>query len=117
VIAARMLYPRPRISDAIMTDLDAQGLASQVWIYLAGAALVGRRFADFPLMSFHGSNTGRSVIPPFPHPIAMRWPWAQPDSVMRLQTVDSKGILILSRHILTEFSVPMAFLGGMAAHY
>ncbi|HZD81118.1 MAG TPA: MFS transporter, partial [Actinomycetota bacterium] len=50
---ARMLYPRPQDLEAGPGRVSGEGLPRVFWVYLAGAALVGAGFADFPLIAFH----------------------------------------------------------------
>src|SRR5574337_549745 len=58
VLVARLLYPRPQDLEATPPNVEAQGLPRTFWVYLAGAALVGAGFADYPIIAFHWSRAG-----------------------------------------------------------
>jgi len=54
---ARLLYPRPQDMETEHTVARGEGLPTVYWVYLAGAALAGAGFADFPLIAYHFSKT------------------------------------------------------------
>lgn len=53
LLAARLLYPRPRDLEPASAALDAKGFASGFWIYLLAVGLIAAGYADFPLIAFH----------------------------------------------------------------
>ena len=53
LVFARIQYPRPEDLEPNSPNLEAKGLPSSFWIYLAGACLVAAGFADFSLMAYH----------------------------------------------------------------
>ena len=70
---ARWLYPRPQDLEAGPAQVTTQGLPRMFWIYLAGAALVGAGFADFPIIAYHfqRSATVRADLTPIFYAAAM----------------------------------------------
>lgn len=57
LIAARILYPRPRDLEANVAHLETKGLATPFWLYLGGTCLVAAGYADFPLIAYHFKYT------------------------------------------------------------
>lgn len=59
---ARIAYPTPEeFAPPKQSQSSSAGLPSIFWIYLAGAALVGAGFADYPLIAYHFSKA--QVVP------------------------------------------------------
>jgi MFS family permease len=57
VVLARMLYPRPQDLESGAQSPQSDVLPKIFWVYLAGAALVGAGFADYPLIAYHFSKS------------------------------------------------------------
>ena len=57
VIVARLLYPRPQDMEAGPIMVRGDRLPAVFWVYLAGAALAGAGFADYPLIAYHFSKS------------------------------------------------------------
>ncbi len=57
VLLARMLYPRPQDLEPGTQAPQSDVLPKIFWVYLAGAALVGAGFADYPLIAYHFSKS------------------------------------------------------------
>jgi hypothetical protein len=55
---AWVLYPRPQDLAAGPAQVSTQGLPRVFWVYMAGAALAGAGFADFPLIAYHFQHAG-----------------------------------------------------------
>jgi predicted MFS family arabinose efflux permease len=94
-------------------NLQSTGLPRVFWIYLAGAALVGAGFADFPLIAFHFEKAGvvsGSLIPVF-YSVAMGVSGAGSLVFGRLFDRIGIGILIPLTVVSATFA-PMVFLGG-----
>lgn len=53
LLAARLLYPRPRDFELSRPALEGHGLSASYWIYLAAVALIAAGYADFPLIAYH----------------------------------------------------------------
>jgi hypothetical protein len=53
LIAARLLYPRPRHLETGVAELETKGFSRAFWLYLSAAALVAAGYADFPLIAYH----------------------------------------------------------------
>jgi MFS family permease len=61
VLLARLLYPRPQDMEVNIKAAQTDQLPRIFWVYLAGAALVGAGFADYPLIAYHFSKS--NVVP------------------------------------------------------
>jgi predicted MFS family arabinose efflux permease len=113
---ARIQYPRPDQMESHPPDLHSKGLPKVFWIYLAGAALVGAGFADFPLIAFHFEKAGTvsgSLIPVF-YSVAMGVSGA--GSLVCGRLFDRLGIAILiPLTIVSAMFAPLVFLGGFWA--
>jgi MFS family permease len=113
---ARVLYPRPEQMESHPPNLHSEGLPRMFWIYLAGAALVGAGFADFPLIAFHfekAETVSREMIPVF-YSVAMGASGAGSLVFGRLFDRIGIGILIPLTAISAAFA-PLVFLGGFWA--
>jgi MFS family permease len=116
LVAARLLYPTPRNLEVDAPRLEAGGLRRSFWIYLAGMALVGAGYADFPLIAFHFGQ--RAVAPeaavPVLYAIAMGV-----DALAALvfgRLFDRRGLSVLVVAVLlSALFAPLVFLGGLAA--
>lgn len=110
---ARILYPRPEQMETHPPDLHSKGLPKEFWIYLAGAALVGAGFADFPLIAFHFEKTrtvSASFIPIF-YSVAMGASGA--GSLVFGRWFDRRGIgILIPLTIISALFAPLVFLGG-----
>jgi MFS family permease len=53
LLAAGILFPRPRDFDLAPPPLEATGLSRVFWIYLVAVALIAAGYADFPLIAYH----------------------------------------------------------------
>jgi predicted MFS family arabinose efflux permease len=110
---ARLLYPRPEDLEPSSTADDAGRFPRKFWIYLAGAALVGAGFADFPLIAYHFQKTGvvsGGWVPVF-YAIAMGVAGA--GSLIFGKLFDQRGILVLvPLTVVSAAYAPLAFLGG-----
>jgi predicted MFS family arabinose efflux permease len=94
-------------------DLHSQGLPEVFWIYLAGAALVGAGFADFPLIAFHFEKVhavSGTMIPVF-YSVAMGASGA--GSLVFGRLFDRLGIgVLIPLTIISALFAPLVFLGG-----
>lgn len=113
LLAARLLYPRPRDLEAISPELETKGFPRRYWIYLVAAALIAAGYADFPLIAYHfekATVVSDTWIPIF-YAVAMG--------------VDALAALIFGRlfdrigfstlivgSLLSAFFAPWVFLGG-----
>ncbi len=113
LVAARLLYPRPRDLEPASPELQVKGFSRRYWIYLTAAALIAAGYADFPLVAYHfekASVVSDTWIPIF-YAVAMG--------------VDALGALIFGRlfdrigfsalilvSIISAFFAPWVFLGG-----
>jgi predicted MFS family arabinose efflux permease len=113
---ARVLYPRPEEMETHPPDLRDEGLPRVFWIYLAGAALVGAGFADFPLIAFHFQKTSTvsgSWVPVF-YGVAMGV--SGTGSLVLGRLFDKRGIAVLvPLTLVSALFAPLVFLGGFWA--
>jgi MFS family permease len=65
---ARWLYPHPQTLEVAQDNLEAKGMNSSFWIYLAGASLIAAGYADFPLIAYHFQKT--AVLSPIWIPVS-----------------------------------------------
>jgi predicted MFS family arabinose efflux permease len=113
---ARFLYPRPQDLEAGPAQVTTQGLPRVFWIYLAGAALVGAGFADFPIIAYHfqRSATVPADLTPIFYAAAMAV--SGTGSLMFGRLFDRHGIgILIPLTILSAAYAPLAFLGGFWA--
>ncbi|MDC8446901.1 MAG: MFS transporter [Nitrospira sp.] len=116
LIAARMLYPRPRDLEVEVVELKAEGFPRVYWFYVAAAAFVAAGYADFPLIAYHfgkASTVPEVWIPVF-YAIAMG-----ADALAALifgRLYDRMGISILIVAVLlSSLFAPLVFQGGFYA--
>ncbi|OPY72351.1 MAG: Major Facilitator Superfamily protein [Syntrophorhabdus sp. PtaU1.Bin058] len=115
LLAARMLYPRPRDLEPTAPDLKTKGLPRLYWIYLAAMALNATGYADFPLIAYHFqkmSTVSGEWIPVF-YAVAMGVDAAA--ALLFGRFFDRKGIPVLIITVFMSVSfAPLVFLGGFS---
>lgn len=110
---ARLLYPRPQDLEAGPAQVSTHSLPRAFWIYLAGAALVGAGFADFPIIAYHFQQSGtvHADLTPIFYAAAMLV--SGTGSLVFGRLFDRHGIAILiPLTIISAAYAPLAFLGG-----
>ncbi len=113
VVVAHHIYPKPHGLEIKPGNVKAKGLPDAFWIYLAGAALVGAGFADFPLIAYHFAQA--STVPkdmvPVAYAIAMGV--SGTDSLVFGRWLDRFGIvLLIPLTVGAAAFAPLVFLGG-----
>jgi MFS family permease len=114
--AARLLYPRPQDLTRAPAQASAQELPRVYWIYLAGAALAGAGFADFPLIAYHVQHAGRvaPALTPVFYAVAMAVSGA--GSLVLGKLYDRAGIgILVPLTVVAAAYAPLVFLGGFWA--
>ncbi len=115
LIAARILYPRPRDLEATLPELETKGFPGVYWVYLAAMVLNAAGFADFPLIGYHfqkASTVPENWIPIF-YSVAMGA--GAITALVFGRLFDRKGIqVIIVAVILSSVFAPLVFLGGFA---
>jgi len=113
LLAARLLYPRPRDLEAVSVKLEGKGFPRVFWLYLVAVALVAAGYADFPLIAYHFKKVSIASddwIPIF-YAVAMGV-----DALSALffgRLFDRIGISILIVvSLLSSLFAPLVFLGG-----
>ena len=113
---ARVLYPRPEEMETHPPDVHGKGLPRVFWIYLAGAALVGAGFADFPLIAFHfqkASTVSGGWVPVF-YGVAMGV--SGTGSLLFGRLFDRRGLgVLVPLTLISALFAPLVFLGGFWA--
>ena len=113
---ARLLYPRPEEMETHPPDVHGKGLPRVFWIYLAGAALVGAGFADFPLIAFHfqkASTVSGGWVPVF-YGVAMGV--SGTGSLVFGRLFDKRGLgVLIPLTLVSALFAPLVFLGGFWA--
>jgi MFS family permease len=113
---ARMLYPRPQDLAADTARAASDGLPRVFWIYLAGAALAGAGFADFPLIAYRFQHAGivSADLTPVFYSVAMAVSGI--GSLFLGRVFDKIGISVLiPLTIVSAVYAPLVFLGGFWA--
>ncbi|HTV10872.1 MAG TPA: MFS transporter, partial [Acidimicrobiales bacterium] len=110
---ARLVYPRPQDLEPATTHVTATGLPRVFWIYMAGAALAGAGFADYPLIAYHlqrASVVSSTAVPVF-YAIAMAVSGLGSLAFGRLFDRAGIGVLIPLTVVGAAYA-PLAFFGG-----
>jgi MFS family permease len=113
LVAARLLYPRPKDLEALLPELETKGYPRRFWLYIAAASLIGAGYVDFPLIAFHfekASVLSDNMIPIL-YAVAMGV-----DALTALvlgSLFDRKGVTVLIfATVLAAFFAPLVFLAG-----
>jgi MFS family permease len=116
LLAARLLYPRPRDFELSGPALEGRGLPSSFWVYLAAVALIAAGYADFPLIAYHFGKA--DVIAPAWIPVLYAVAMAT-DAIAALALGRLFDRIGLTTMILATggslLAAPLAFLGGSVA--
>jgi MFS family permease len=116
LLAARLLYPRPRDFELSAPEFTHQGLPGSFWVYLAAVALIAAGYADFPLIAYHFGKA--EVISPAWIPVLYAVAMAA-DAIAALalgRLFDRIGLATMILATLGSLlAAPLAFLGGPAA--
>ncbi len=111
--AARLLYPQPEKLESNPPDIQTAGLPRVFWIYLAGTALVGAGFADFPLIAYHFART--TLVPTTFVPVfyAVAMGVSGSGSLLFGRLFDRAGLVVLiPLTLLSALFAPLVFLGN-----
>ncbi|HVX23134.1 MAG TPA: MFS transporter [Acidimicrobiales bacterium] len=111
---ARLTYPHPEHLEPAAAKVPTGGRMPKVfWLYLAGAALVGAGFADFPLLAYHFERSAivsTDLVPVF-YAVAMAVGGA--GSLVFGRLFDRFGMrLLVPLTVVSAAYAPLAFLGG-----
>lgn len=116
LVAARRLNPQPRDLEVETSRIESAGVPRRFWIYLAGVALVGAGYADFPLIAFHLGQ--RAVVGPPSIPVLYAVAMGV-DALAALvfgRVFDRRGPSVLAVAVLmSALFAPLVFLGGPSA--
>ena len=113
LVAARLLYPRPRAFEEGVVKLERNVFPKVFWLYLAAIALIAAGYVDFPLIAYHFkrvSIVSDDWIPIF-YTVAMGV-----DALAALlfgRLFDRRGLSILIvAALISLIFAPLVFLGG-----
>jgi len=115
LLAAKMLYPRPRDFEPTLPELQPRGFSGIYWIYLAAMALNAAGYADFALVGYHFEKT--SIVPQNWVPIfySASMGVSAITALVFGRLFDRRGIQILIIAVLlSSVFAPLVFLGGFA---
>jgi MFS family permease len=113
LIAARLLYPRPRDLETILPALETTEYPRRFWLYIIAASLIGAGYVDFPLIAYHfekAAVVGDNSIPVL-YAVAMGV-----DALAALvlgKWFDRKGVpVLILATIVAAFFAPLVFFAG-----
>jgi MFS family permease len=116
VVAARLLFPRPRDFELSPPALATAGLAPSFRVYLVAVALIAAGYADFALIAYHFGKA--AVMPvtwiPIVYAIAMAVDGAA--GLVLGSLFDRVGLwAMIVATTLSAAAAPLVFLGGFSA--
>lgn len=113
LVIARWLNPRPRDLEVEAPRLESAGLPRRFWVYLAGMALVGAGYADFPLIAFHLGQRAVVSAPSIPVLYAVAMGADALAAILFGRVFDRWGPSVLAVAVLlSALFAPLVFLGG-----
>ncbi|HVV92521.1 MAG TPA: MFS transporter [Hyphomicrobiales bacterium] len=114
VATARLLYPMPAALEAGVPAAREQRPQPRLfWVYLAGAALVGAGFADYPLIAYHFSRAGTVPTDWIPIFYAVAMAVSGTGSLVLGRLFDRHGFAVLiALSAVALLFAPLVFLGG-----
>jgi len=113
VAVARLFYPRPQDLAAGPARVTTAGLPRVFWVYVAGAALVGAGFADFPLIAYHFQRAGTVSVALTPVFYAVAMAVSGTGSLIFGRLFDRAGIgILIPLTLVAALYAPLVFLGG-----
>lgn len=116
LVAARWLNPHPRALEVESPRVEPAGLPRRFWIYLAGVALVGAGYADFPLIAFHLGRQAVVSAPSIPVLYAVAMGVDAMAALVFGRVFDRLGASVLAAAVLlSAVFAPLVFLGGSSA--
>jgi len=113
LIAARLLYPRPKDLEVILPESETKGYPRRFWVYIIAASLIGAGYADFPLIAFHFEKASvlSDEMIPILYAVAMGV-----DALAALvlgSLFDRKGVpVLIFAAVVSAFFAPLVFLAG-----
>jgi MFS family permease len=116
VLAARLLFPRPRDFELAPPALDTAGLAPSFRVYLTAVGLIAAGYADFALIAYHFDKAAvmSATWIPIVYAIAMAVDGGAGLALGSLFDRIGLQAMILAT-IISAAAAPLVFLGGFAA--
>jgi MFS family permease len=116
ILAARLMFPRPRDFELAPPALDTAGLAPIFRVYLVAVAFIAAGYADFALIAYHFDKS--AVMPatwiPIVYAIAMAVDGAAGLALGSLFDRVGLWAMILAT-VISAAAAPLVFLGGFAS--
>jgi MFS family permease len=116
VLAAPLMFPRPRDFELAPPALDTAGLAPTFRVYLVAVAFIAAGYADFALIAYHFDKS--AVMPatwiPIVYAIAMAVDGAAGLALGSLFDRVGLWAMILAT-VISAAAAPLVFLGGYAS--
>ncbi|HET6266307.1 MAG TPA: MFS transporter [Acidobacteriota bacterium] len=108
------LYPNPQKFEIPHTLPSKENFPRRYWVYLAGAALIGAGYADFPLIAFHLQKMKIAQQSWIPLLYAMAMGIDAIAALICGRFFDRIGIkALIAAVVLSAFFAPFAFLGKL----
>lgn len=115
LMIARFQFPNPSELEIKVTAIESTGFERRFWLYVAGAALVGAGFADYPLIAFHLQKRAIVASSTIPLLYAVAMLADAGAALLFGKFFDRIGIPVLAfATLLSAFFAPLSFLGGAA---
>jgi predicted MFS family arabinose efflux permease len=113
LLLARILYPRPQDLETSKPNTRGDKLPNVYWVYLAGAALVGAGFADYPLIAYHFSKSNVVSGEWIAIYYAVAMGVSGTGSLLFGRLFDRYGFKVLiALTVVSALFAPLVFLGG-----
>jgi MFS family permease len=116
LVAARIMFPRPRDFDLAPPPLRGRDMPRRLWIYLAAVACVAAGYADYPLIAYHFGQAGSVPLAwiPLLYAVAMATDGVAALVLGRLFDRVGLGVMVFAT-MASAAAVPLVFLGGLGA--
>jgi MFS family permease len=114
VLTASRLFPAPEDLEIVPVGTrDGSSFSRTYWVYLAGAALVAIGFADYPLLAYHFTRSGKVPVEWIAVFYAVAMAVSGTSSLVLGRLFDRYGFRVLVvLTIIASLFAPLVFLGG-----
>jgi MFS family permease len=113
LLAARLLYPRPKDLETILPELETKGYPRRFWLYIASASLIGAGYVDFPLIAYHFEKAAMVSDNMIPILYAAAMGVDALAALVLGSLFDRKGVpVLIFATVVAAFFAPLVFLAG-----